>query len=278
MIRTHIVPKLGSRRLARLELRELEAFFNNVSLSPRSVHVLKGVITTALNDAIKWGYLRQNPAHLADTPKVLRPEVDALTADEAIAILYAFEGHRLLTLVTAALTTGLRQGELLALRWKDVDFEHSALHVDATLQRVAGKLVRLDPKTARSTRTVPLTATAVAAFHKQRQDQLAERLLSTKWANDLDLVFTASQGLPMSGTVATKQFQHQLAIAGLANRRFHELRHGYATLMLTQGVDLRVIMELMGHSRLHTTATVYTHVVPELARDAADRLERALAR
>jgi integrase len=280
LIRVHLVPYLGSKRMARLETRDLELFFaerHEAGLSARTVSILKGVLSAAFGDAVRWGELSRSPAAGATVPRIKKERVVPMAPAEARAIMAVFKGDTLEPLVTTALGTGLRQGELLGLRWSEVDLDARAVRVEATLQRVDGEYQRLEPKTDMSYRLVPLTDFAAGALRRQKDIQIAQRLLAEDaWSNDWNLVFTDERGQPLHGSNTTKVFQARLAEAGLPRRRFHELRHGFATLLLAQGVDLRVIMELLGHSQMHTTATVYTHVVPELARAAAEKLEQVV--
>lgn len=280
LMSSHIVPVLGGRRLTRLDVQELEHYFAGrlaAGLSPKSIALVKGILSRALNDAVRWGYLARNPVQYAEAPRVPQRNETALTVIDARAIIQCFDGDFLGPLVAVALGSGLRQGELLALRWQDVDLKNQVVAINATLQIEAGAYIRMDPKTERSRRTVPLAGFAVEALRQQQENQGALRLLKgDRWRNELDLVFTTKFGRPLSGTVVTSTFQSKLAAAGLRRLRFHELRHGYATLLLTQGVDMRVIMELLGHSRL-STSVIYTHVVSDLQTDAVDRLGTALA-
>jgi integrase len=270
------VPILGARRLTGLTTQQLEKFFATVPLAPKSVSILKGIISTALNDGVKWGYLRQNVAHNASTPRQRRAEVEPVGPDEARAIMAAFAGDNLGPLVTLALGTGLRQGELLALRPEDIELPRGRLNVRHTLQNVNGEHRLLEPKTEKSRRTVPLMELTVAAIEQQLENQRTRKLLEgSNWKNELGLLFTTSSGSPLTGSVVTVRFKAKMAKAGLGARRFHELRHAFATLLLSQGVDMRVIMELMGHTQF-STSLVYTHVVPALHTDAAKRLEDAI--
>ena len=237
LLRLHIVPALGSRRLTSLTTQQLEKYFAALPLAPKSVSIVEGVITTALNDAIKWGYLRHNVAHLADTPRQQALEVEPIGAAEARTIIAAFAGDSLEPLVTLALGTGLRQGELLALRPEDIDLGRRRLSVRHTLQCVDSECVLLEPKTKRSRRMVPLMDLTVAAIQRQMENHRVMKLLKgDKWKNELDLIFTAEAGAPLRGSAVTRKFQERLESAGLQHRRFHELRHGFATLLLSQGV------------------------------------------
>jgi integrase len=167
LLNTHIKPGLGSRRLVRLSPSMLEQFFANrlaEGLSPKSIALVRGILTRAFGDAVRDGYLTRNPASLATAPKVAGRRDEAITPVEAHAIVQAFDGHPLSTLVAVALGSGLRQGELLALRWEDIDLDKGTVREGATLQRVKGEYLRLEPKTERSRRTVPLADFAAQAL------------------------------------------------------------------------------------------------------------------
>jgi integrase len=204
-------------------------------------------------------------------------EIQPLTPEEARTFLTAAKGHRLEALYAVALTLGLRQGEALGLRWQDVDLELGYIRVARQLQRFDGVFELVEPKTARSRRTIamPPTITKVLAEHRERQ-ACERKAAGPRW-KEWGLVFTRPDGHPLDGTVVTHQFHDFLDRAGLPQRRFHDLRHSCATLLLAQGVSPRVVMDILGHSQIALTMNTYTHVVPDLRRDAAVRMESLLA-
>lgn len=171
-----------------------------------------------------------------------------------------------------AVTTGLRQGELLGLRWAEVDFEDGTLRVRQALQR--GQFV--EPKTARSRRSINLPERALGALRRQRALQAEQRLAAGPDWRDNGLVFASSIGTPLDGVNVTKRFQALLARAGLPRMRFHDLRHCAATLLIHAGVDMRVVMEVLGHSTIATTMNLYAHVLPAAKEAAAHRLDALL--
>ena len=178
-----------------------------------------------------------------------------------------------------ALALGLRQGEALGLRWSDIDLDARTLSVRRSVQRVGREWRFLEPKTARSKRTVALPAPLADALRAHRTGQLAERMrMGSAWQGEKwgDLVFTDAMGGPLSGFHVYRRFKALLAAAGLPKMRYHDLRHGAASLMAAQGVPARVAMETLGHASITTTMNVYAHVAPELGRDAADRMAAAL--
>jgi integrase len=168
---------------------------------------------------------------------------------------------------------GLRQGEALGLRWQDVDMQMGYLRISKQLQRIDGRLQLVEPKTKRSRRTLalPQSIARSLAAHRIRQDR--ERAAAGDRWTDTGLVFTTTDGHGLDGTAITKRFQHHLVAAGLPRRRFHDLRHSCATLLLVQGVSPRVVMDVLGHSQIGLTMNTYSHVIPDLRRDAADRME-----
>jgi len=275
-VRRHIKPQLGRVTLEHLTPLHVQTLLNHKlaeGLSPKSVRYIRGTLRTALNQAVRWGLVPRNVAALVPGPRVERYDITPFTPEEARKFLLAIRGDRLEALYSVALTLGLRQGEALGLRWQDVDVELGYVRVHKQLQRVDSVLTLVEPKTSRSRRTLVLPASIVQALRSHRERQLREReAAGGKW-QEHDLVFTTSLGRPLEGTTVTRQFHGHLERAGLAQRRFHDLRHSCATLLLVQGVSPRVVMDVLGHSEIGMTMNTYSHVIPELRRDAADRME-----
>lgn len=279
LIRLHIDPAIGSIPLEKLGPQDVQALINRKlaeGLSPKTVAYMRGVLRTALNRAVRWGLVVRNAASLTDPPRQITRELRYLDPEEIGRLLEAVSGDRLHALYLAAIALGMRQGELLGSRWSDVDLDAGRWHVRRQLQRRAGSIAFTEPKTARSRRTVDIPASLVAALRSHRARQLEERLVADSWDGG-DLVFTNRQGGPLVGTEVTKRLQRLARGAGIDNLRFHDLRHTCATLLLAQQVPARVVMELLGHSQIGLTMNLYSHVIPALRREAADRMEAALA-
>ena len=279
IVKLHLEPELGRVRLVKLQPSHVERLLKrklDSGLSPRRVEYIRAVLRRALNRALRWGLVGRNVATLVDAPRVVRPEVQPFTQAEVKAFLRAIRGDRLEALYVLALSAGLRQGELLGLRWQDVDTKGATLTVRRSLQRVNGRFEFVEPKSARSRRTVALPKSAAEALehHEWRQGQ-ERRAAGRRWENH-DLVFASALGRPLDGTNMTHRFQKLLADAKLPRRRFHDLRHSCATLLLAQGVPARVVMEILGHSQISVTMNTYSHVLPEVQREAADRMDSAL--
>jgi integrase len=204
--------------------------------------------------------------------------VSPLTVEQARTFLAAIRGDRLEALYLVALGCGLRQGEILGLRWSDVDLDAGTLTVRQALARIEGQLVLVEPKSATSRRVVPLPALVrdALAAHRVRQDQECLPLRPEPGDVFADLVFTTTLGTPLDGISVTRRFQRTLRAAGLPHQRFHDLRHACASLLLAQGVPARVVMETLGHSEISLTLNTYSHVLPSLGREAAERMDQVL--
>lgn len=278
-IRLHIKPSLGRLKLAEVTPQAVQTFIAELSakgLGPRSVANCRAVLRVALGQAEREGLIGQNAAKLVTLPRYTGKTVQALSPEAARALLTAFAGHALENVVTLALATGMRQGELLGLSWEDVDLEAGTLRVRRQLQRIDGAYALTELKTEKSRRTLSLPAVAVQALRAERAKQAESRLfLGPAW-QDIGAVFTNAAGGYLNNSSTTHRFEQGLRRAGLDVIPFHDLRHGAASLLLAEGADLRRIMEQLGHSQISLTANTYSHVIPALMRDNADLLQRAL--
>jgi integrase len=246
-------------------------------LAPLTVRQIRSVLRNALNQALRWGLVTRNVAALAEPPKVEAYEGTALTVDQARLFIQACRGDRLEVLFTVALTLGLRQGEALGLHWEDVDLEAGLLRVRWQVQRIGGKLTVRELKTKRSRRTLPLPPFAVAALREHRARQLAERLQAGSDWQDRGLVFTTPTGGPLDAQGVIRTFRRlRGSVEGLPIFTFHDTRRTCSSLLTAQGVHPRVVMEILGHTKIGITMETYTQVVPELMRDAVGQMERLL--
>jgi integrase len=243
--------------------------------APATVRQLRAVLRRALGQAEKRRYVQRNAAALASPPRVERRQMTALTEDQANALLEGAKGDRLQALYAVALDTGMREGEILALKWAEVDLERGTLQVKATLQATPDGYEFAPTKTAKSRRQVTLTRAAVSALRLHRVRQVAERLATGVggW-QDLDLVFPNAVGRPINASnLLHQRFHPLLKRAGLPRIRFHDLRHTYATIALGRGVPLKVVSDTLGHSSIAITADTYMHVTPGMSRAAADAMD-----
>jgi integrase len=279
----YIKPAIGNVPLAKLApehvARMLADLTNRGSgrrLSPTTVRYAHAVLRVALGRALKSGQVARNVAILVDAPARVDHEISPLTVDQVATFLDAIEGDRLRALYVAAIGTGLRQGELLGLRWADVDLDAATLAVRHTLQISTRTLA--DPKTDRARRTLSLPAEVLDALRDHRRAQIAERLVAgTRWV-DGDFVFVTRQGRPLMARNVLRSLHAHLERAGLPRQRFHDLRHAYATLLLEDGEELGVISRTLGHSQIATTADVYAHLTPAMLERTAARMDGVLTR
>jgi integrase len=281
ILRMHAFPAIGRLRLTRLEPRHLEALYAAklaAGLSPRSVHHLHTVLHRALGHATRQGLTLRNVTTLVDAPRVPRSEMKFLNQEESQRFLEAVAGDRHETLYVLAITSGMRQGELLGLRWRDVDIDHGHLSIIQTLEKPGLKPIFGEPKTRASRRRVWLADRAIAALRHHRARQTEQRLqMGSRW-QDLDLVFTNQRGGPLDTHNLTQRgFPRLLERAGLPRIRFHDLRHTAATLLLIKGVHPRLVADMLGHSTVAITLDTYSHVVEGLHEDAVRALNEAFA-
>ena len=235
-------------------------------------HVYK-LIRNALGDAYRMELVTRNVATQVKAPPLSSQRRTGLDLAEAKRLLRVIDGERLEALYVLALMTGLRRGELLALRWEDIDLGSRHLHVRRALQRVDGKLQMAAPKTSSSRRTVVLSRVAVRYLqeHKKRQDA-ERRALGGAW-REHGLVFASSIGTPIEPRNVNRRWDELRRKAGLDWLRLHDLRHGYATFLLAKGIPARAIMDVLGHTEIGVTMNTYVHVLPELRQEAADAID-----
>ena len=281
IVEQHLGPELGRIKLVKLTPHDVNMMMRrrqDAGLAPRTVLHMRAVLRHALNVAIRRGELHRNAAALAEPIKMVARNVRPMPPQEAQAILAAFEGHPLEPIVGVALWTGLRQAEILGLRWCDVDLDRRRITVAGSLQRIAGEWCLVPPKTRRSARTIATPEPLVPVLRARRVTQARQRaLLGDAWSDTIrDLVFTTAIGTPLTGTTVTNRFQWTLRHKGLPARRFHDLRHGCATLLLASGVDLKTVSAILGHSTIAITADTYAGVLHSLHADAAERIARLL--
>src|SRR5438046_2460833 len=278
-LHTSAITEVPIAHLRPEHLQQLYASRLSAGASPSSVVHLRAVLHRALKQAERWDLVPRNVVALTDGPRVARKEVRTLSAQEARTLLDAARGDRLEALYVVALTSGLRQGELLGLQWSDIDLAAGTLQVRRSLERNEwGGLATSETKTARSRRMVPLTVRAVAALraHRIRQDE--ERLRAGESWDVSDLVFATQLGKPLDpSNLIRRSFRPLLQAARLERIRFHDLRHTVATLLLEQGIHPKVVADLLGHSQVAITLDVYGHVLPGLQRTTAQAFDRLLA-
>lgn len=284
-IRRHINPTLGHIHLNKLtpsHVREfiaakrLEPSRRGTPLSPQTIRYMHGILRSALNDAMRDELLSRNVVQLVRPPGPSETDYvpEFLDADQARLLLAAAAETRLEAMWRLAITGGLRQGEILALRWDDVDLDNGLLTVRRSLRRYVGDgIVDGEPKSKNSRRTMRIGANMVAALRQHHRGQAAERLaMGERWV-DSGRVFTTPIGSTLDPRNVLRDFKELCKTAGVPVMRFHSLRHTCATLMLAEGEPLEVIADRLGHGDTRVTSQVYAHIIDGLRQRAADRLD-----
>ncbi|HWF57066.1 MAG TPA: site-specific integrase [Candidatus Dormibacteraeota bacterium] len=283
-VRYHLLTSdLARKPLARLEaadLRQLYADKLASGLSSTSVHHLHATIHVALNQALDDGKVARNVAALVgrtNRPKVRSREMTTIAdGDQPARFLDAAHGERLEALLVLAITTGMRQGELRALRWKDVDLDRRVLAVTGSVTGTARAAMTIGTPKSGKTRSVALGAVTVTALLEHRRRQVEEQLLIGSERKDQGLVFCTEFGEFLPTNTMVLLLHRVLARAGLPRIRFHDLRHTAATLMLANGVHPKIVSEMLGHSTTAITLDLYSHVSPHMQQTAAATIDDAL--
>lgn len=284
-LRLHVLPTLGDVPLQRLEPSALNALYADLlahgrkdhrkgdPLSAKAARYVHDILNRALQDAFRWSLVSRNVARLATPPKPRvadRAEMRTWTRDEVRDFLDRTREHRLHAAFFVFATTGARRGEVLGLRWGDIDLGAGRLHVRRSLVCVTHEPQYSTTKTAKSRRTIALDPATVAALRAHRATQAAEKLAAGAVYDDADLVFCDRRGGALHPERFTRTFQEQVARAGLPRIRLHDLRHTWATLALQAGVHPKIVSERLGHANISITLDIYSHVAPSMHAEAAN--------
>jgi integrase len=281
LVDNHIKPVLGSLKLKKLNSAHVQSFYRNrldTGLSASTVRKIHDILRRGLAQAVDWHLTQRNVADVVKPPRPVPKEIVALSTDETRRLLDAAAEDRLEALYVLAVHTGMRQGEMLALRWQDVDMENAVLSVRRTLTRRGGKVAFGEPKTKKSRRSIRLTPQAVEALRAHLERQLRDMEILGDHYQDQGLIFTTDTGAPINpSNLRQRSFTPLLKRAGLPHMRFHDLRHTCATLLLSRGVHPKFVQELLGHATIAITLDTYSHVMPSMGDATAKAMEDALA-
>jgi integrase len=280
----HIVPALGTQQLQKLNGAMLNAFYAKLAadgrvhgdggLSPGTVRRVHATLHRALRDAVRWNRLSVNPAAAADPPKISaeRRKLPAWSAEQLFAFLESVKDDRLYGLWHFLAMTGCRRGEALGLQWGNVDLEGARVTIDKALLEIGGELRICEPKSARGRRAIALDPETVAVLRAHHKLQIEERLRwGAAWV-DSGFVFVSEAGEPLAPWRITKAFESLRSSAGLPHIPLHGLRHTYASVALSSGINPRIVSGRLGHSTVAFTLDVYSHVLPQADEEAAVRI------
>lgn len=279
----YVRPTLGGRKLSSLQPLDLQELYSRMregGLSPRTTQIVHNILNRAFNQAVKWRVMAFNPAQLADRPKQERREMLALTPDQAAKFLQAAREDRYFLYFALALDTGARPSEVLGLQWKDVDFEQGRVTIQRTLEYSgsANAFRFVEPKTQRSRRSITISRINLQLLREHRRVQGENRLKKGADWQQHDLVFCTREGNPVqSRNIRRRHLRPILEAAELPKiLNLYSLRHSCATLLLSAGINPKIVSERLGHASIVLTLDTYSHLLPDMQQAASDKLEKIL--
>lgn len=277
-INRHVIPELGHVQVQQLSADRLDRFYAELiarGLAPKTVRNIHVLLHKALRDAVRKNLVPRNVADAADPPKLHRANRDEMKTWTPAQLRTFFNGiadHRLTPAYLLAATTGMRRGEVLGVRWRDIDFKARRLHVCQTILSVNYQLTLGQPKTLRGERKIALDAETIRVLDAHRAGQRRERHLLGAGYRDQDLVFAREDGSPIHPDYFSQTFDRAVKRLGLPKIRLHDLRHTHATLGLGAGVPIKVMSDRLGHATTSFTMDIYMHAIPAIEDDAADQI------
>ena len=285
IVRLHLAPGIGYHQLQKLSAQHLQSFYAKKleeGLSTTTVISFHNVLHKALETAVRWNLIARNPCDLVSPPRRKRFEIRPLSMQQIQQFLAVARGHRQEALFILALATGMRRGELLALKWQDLDLEQGALQVRRILTRIPSKLPgrgyeEAEPKTDKGRRSIALPSLAAEALRGHRLRQTEAKLKAGPGWQDHDYVFCTSIGTHLNPTRdVLDALKSLLEQAGLPDIRFHDLRHSCATMLLGMNVHPKIVQEILGHSQISMTMDIYSHILPTMQEEAMHKIDEAL--
>ena len=277
VIDKHIIPTLGHIRLQRLTPQQVQAFYAQKieqGYSPHWVKKFHIVLHAALENAVKWNLVAKNVCDLVKPPAVRRQEMQALTPEQARKLIEAAREDKLEAFLTLAVATGMRRGELLGLHWQDIDFEAGCLYVRRSVGRIGALGIReSEPKTQSGKRRIELPTFVLQTLQRHHEQQeVDQKSVGDRWRAQ-DIVFCNRYGGYIEISNLHVAFKRVLERAGLPDIRLHDLRHSAASILLSMGVNPKIVQELLGHSHISITLDIYSHIFPSMQKDAMQRLD-----
>jgi integrase len=289
IVRCHLIPLLGHLSLRELRPEHVQRAYNDrqqAGMAAGGIRLMHAVLHGALKQALKNQLVLRNVTEAAVTPSVRTRCIQPLSLQEVRHLLSAIAHHPLYPAILLGLSTGLRRGELLGLRWQDIDLERELIYIRQTLARVRvhrtcedaqkTRLIFQEPKTEQSRRMLPIHTDVVEELQRHKARQAQERLLLGQAYEDHGLLFCTAIGSPLEPVDFYRRFVRLTQHAGLAARRFHDMRHTFATLMLELGESPKTVQTMLGHTTIATTMDIYSHVSLEIEKQAAANLNTAL--
>ena len=278
IIETHLIPALGQIQLTKLHQQAIQGYYGKAcdKLSNRTVHHHHRVLSQALKYAVRQGYLGRNPCEVVDAPSPSKKTMRTLIPDEVERLLDTAKDSYYYPVFYTAISTGLRQAELLGLRWRDIDLDTCSISVNRVYYKRGGISQFKEPKTQHSRRRITMTSKLESYLREYKKNCALFYLDLGRLINLDDIVFTTVEGNPIDPCVLSHNFSKTVHRAGLRNVRFHDLRHTFASLMLLKGVAPKVISEALGHASVAFTMDTYSHIIEGMQGDAMALLDKVL--
>jgi integrase len=285
-IHQHIIPALGDKYLDKLRPIDIQEYYSEAlktgrldgkgGLSALTVLHIHRLLHKALVQAVKWQMLVRNPVDAAEPPRIERKEMKVISGDQITQLIATTEGTMFFIPVLLAVTTGMRRGEIMGLKWDDIDLNTGCLTLRRAVIQIGEKLMFKAPKTQGSRRTIVLPKAAIAGLKAHKEQQDAEKRLFGEGYQKNDLVCAMPDGQPIPPDDISNKFRWIVKRAGLPYMRFHDLRHTSATILIASGVPVKVVSERLGHCNTSITQDIYTHVLPNMQQQAADVMDALL--
>jgi integrase len=264
LLRTHVRPVLGDKRMQSIRAEDLNRLYSQLDkkIAPRTIKHVHSLLRRVFAHAVKWGNVKRNVVALVDSPKVPPTEAAVLQTSEIPQMFAALRGREFYPIAVLALGTGMRRGELLALRWQDVDLDAGSLRVERSLEETGKGLRFKAPKSARGRRTISLSPAVVSELRAHWKAQQEQRLAVGLGKAPADaLVFAKYDGAAYSPDRVSGDFARATTAAGLPHVTLHTLRHTHASQLIAAGVDILTISRRLGHHSAALTLTVYGHLI-----------------
>jgi len=277
-----IKPKLGHYKIQQMTPLHIQKFINELvsqnSYSEHTIHLIYRIISASLKKAKVIKLLKDNPATSITLPKIRKKEMNVWSLEQVNDFINKSKKTKRLTRCyigfLIALLTGMRQGEIMGLRWKDIDMDSQIIYIRQTLTQNAE--IKYGAKNSSSIRSIHISNKLISELKMHRKRVLAEKLLIGKEYNDFDLVICTQIGKPMIPRNFRKEFYNLTEKIGLPKLRFHDLRHTHATILIQQNVNVKLISERLGHAEIGTTLDTYSHVLPNMQKTVSDELDKII--
>ena len=279
-LRKHLKPELGFIPLQRLQAHHIQALYNALQKDgkkPKTIKNIHGTLHKALDQAVKLGYIKHNPASLCDLPRIERKEITVISDDVLTAFLDAIAGHMYESIFFIDLFTGMRQGEILGLTWDCIDFDAGTILINKQLIQIKEHKgeYRLDTPKHDKIRKIKPAGVVMAKLREQKAKQAGNQLRAgAAWSNEWNLVFTNELGRYVSHSMVRKPYKRIVAAMGMSELRFHDMRHSYAVLSIMNGDDIKTVQENLGHHTAAFTLDTYGHVTSQMREESANRMEK----